>query len=118
MKKMSGDNTKEYIGSAGPVRECEKCHRMHHTNRPCPDVQPNSPPQRFLIAKVDVPAFLAFKDNQEVVRILAESGVFKVQQGKVTLNIHNGQIQSVHVDERRFQRVSGGNAPSGGKDAP
>jgi hypothetical protein len=61
-------------------------------------------PQRFLIAKVDVPAFLAFKDNQEVIRILAEAGVFGVKQGKVTLNIHNGQIQSVHVDERRFQR--------------
>lgn len=67
----------------------------------------NPIPQKFLIAKVDVPAFLAFKDNQELIRILADSGVFGVKQGKVTLNIHNGQIQSVHVDERRFQREKG-----------
>lgn len=63
--------------------------------------------EKYLIARVDVPAFLAFKDNQEVVRILADAGVFGIKQGKVTLNIHNGQIQSVHVDERRFQRVAG-----------
>jgi len=71
----------------------------------------NPTPQRFLIAKVDVPAFLAFKDNQEVIRILAEAGVFGVKQGKVSINIHNGQIQSVHVDERRFHRVSGDKPP-------
>ena len=72
--------------------------------------------EKYLIARVDVPAFLVFKDNQEVIKILASAGVFKIQQGKVTINIHNGQIQSVHVDERRFQRASGGNPHSGAKD--
>lgn len=64
-------------------------------------------PQRYLIAKIDVPAFLAFKDNQELVKILAEAGVFRVKRGKVTINIHNGVVQSVHVDERRFERGKG-----------
>lgn len=38
---------------------------------------------------------------------LVESGVFDIESGRVELNIHNGQVQNVHVRKMTYKRKAG-----------
>lgn len=48
------------------------------------------------------------KQNAIKVDVLAQSGVFVLKEGKVEINVHNGQIQSVTITERKYKRIAKG----------
>ena len=37
-------------------------------------------------------------------KIMLEAGVFKLDNGKIEINCHNGQIQSIHVHKLTYKR--------------
>ena len=41
---------------------------------------------------------------KEKIDILRESGLFDVYSGKVEINIHNGQIQNIHIHRMVYKR--------------
>lgn len=45
-------------------------------------------------------------DIQEAFKILREAGVFDLQHGKVTINMHEGHIQSIVIERRTYQHVA------------
>lgn len=61
-------------------------------------------PIMIKVAAVDGELWRVLVENQEKLRILVDSGVFSLQSGKVTVNVHNGQLQTVHVEQRQYQR--------------
>lgn len=56
------------------------------------------------IVKEDRETFMAFKKHREKFLIFLHSGVFDFQQGQITVNMHNGQIQSVYCNDMRYKR--------------
>lgn len=41
----------------------------------------------------------------EKIKALIESGAFDVEFGKVEINIANGQIQNIYIQERKYFRL-------------
>jgi hypothetical protein len=59
-----------------------------------------------LITGEDAQVFLAFKQNREKFLVLLTAGVFDLDAGKVVVNVHNHQIQTVHIDRMTYKRES------------
>lgn len=71
---------------------------MTHT----PPVQPS-----ILIAAEDANVFIAFKRNREKFLVMLNAGVFELDSGKAEVNIHNGQIQNIHIHRATYVRARG-----------
>lgn len=56
------------------------------------------------VAAIDGELWRVLVENQEKLRTLVESGVLELDYGTITINMHNGQVQSVHVEKRTYQR--------------
>lgn len=55
------------------------------------------------LSLVDDPmVIVAFKQNRDKFLALLQGKLFDVVTGKVEVNIHNGQIQSINVLERTY----------------
>ena len=43
--------------------------------------------------------------HADLLQALWAAGVFEVHDGKVTVNFHAGHVQSITVEERRYQHI-------------
>lgn len=59
--------------------------------------------KEVVIAQIDVPLFLAFKEHYKDFVILCNAGVFGLPFGKAIINKHEGRIQSVVLEQRTYQ---------------
>lgn len=56
------------------------------------------------IVKEDRETFLAFKKHREKFLVYLEAGVFDLDHGQITVNMHNGQVQTIHVNRMAYKR--------------
>ena len=56
------------------------------------------------VAAIDGDLWRVLVENQEKLRTLVASGVLDLDFGKVVINVHDGHVQSVHVERRTYQR--------------
>lgn len=61
-------------------------------------------PIMIKVAAVDGELWRVLVENQEKLRTLVAAGILDLDFGKVTINVHDSQIQSVHVERRTYQR--------------
>lgn len=61
-------------------------------------------PIMIKVAAVDGELWRVLVENQEKLRVLVKAGLLDLDFGKVTLNVHDSQIQSVVVEKRVYQR--------------
>lgn len=59
---------------------------------------------QIIIAPEDANVFIAFKRHREKFLVLLEGGAFELDNGKVVVNVHNGQFQSIYVDRMTYRR--------------
>lgn len=59
-----------------------------------------------VIFREDDGLYLQFAKHRESFSALLEAGVFTIQSGKVVIDIHNGQVQNVHIDQLTYKRKS------------
>lgn len=64
-------------------------------------------PTHILMTGEDAKVFIAFKANREKFLALLSGGVFDLANGQVVINMHNGQVQSIHVDQLTYKRQAG-----------
>lgn len=64
-----------------------------------------TPEYGMVTVTVEEATFKAFLRHQEKFAVLVAAGVFDLQHGKATINFHEGHVQSVHVEERRYQHT-------------
>lgn len=62
------------------------------------------PVGNVLITGEDAQVFLAFKAHRDKFLTLLGAGVFDLEAGKVEINVHNGQVQNVHIHRMTYQR--------------
>ncbi len=62
------------------------------------------PGTSVLLTAEDANIFIAFKMNREKFLTLLAAGVFELDSGKAEINIHNGQIQNIHIHRMTYQR--------------
>jgi hypothetical protein len=60
----------------------------------------------IVLAHDDAQALIAFSKHREKFLALLEAGVFDIESGKVEVNIHNGQVQNVHVNRMTYRRAA------------
>jgi len=58
------------------------------------------------IVKEDADVFLAFQKHREKFLVLLQAGVLDLPSGQAEINIHNGQIQSVHIHNMTYRRAN------------
>lgn len=58
-----------------------------------------------MIMQIDMPLFQAFLRHKQRFEIMLNAGLFDVTDGKATVNYHSGNVQSISVEERRYQHV-------------
>ena len=58
----------------------------------------------IMITGEDAKVFLAFTANREKFLILLKAGVFDLDFGRAEINVHNGQVQNVHIDRMTYKR--------------
>lgn len=59
-----------------------------------------------IIAAGEVGLFKSFLRNKRAFEVLLGAGVFELADGKATINVNHGIIQSVSVEERRYTHVA------------
>lgn len=59
---------------------------------------------QILLTREDAIIFMAFKQHQDKIVSLLGSGMCDMQSGKVEINIHNNQIQSVYLYQMAYRR--------------
>lgn len=59
---------------------------------------------RIQFTPAETKAFLAFKRNEEKFIEMYNAGVFKLQSGKVEINIHDGLIANIHIHQMVYKR--------------
>ena len=52
----------------------------------------------------DARVFMAFKENREKFLVLLNAGVFGLDYGQAEINIHNSQIQNIHLHRMTYKR--------------
>ncbi len=55
-----------------------------------------------ILSPEEADAFRNFRKHREKFEILQAAGVFDTLFGKVSINLHNGQIQSVNIDNETY----------------
>ncbi len=45
------------------------------------------------------------KDTEKILTML-QAGVFDLDSGKIEINIHNGQVQNIHINRMTYKRTS------------
>lgn len=58
----------------------------------------------ILLTGEDALIFKAFKDNRDKFIDILASGAFDLPSGKIEINIHNDQVQSIHLYHMTFKR--------------
>lgn len=53
----------------------------------------------------DLPLFEAFLKNRTMIAALDAAGAFSTSHGKMTVSYHEGHIQTILIEERRYQHV-------------
>ena len=67
---------------------------------------------RITLTQEDAKIYYAFRENREKFIVLLEAGVFELKSGKIEVNIHNSQIQNIHIHRMTYKRASvSGNIP-------
>lgn len=59
----------------------------------------------IIIATGDLSLFKSFLAHKRAFEVMLQSGVFDLADGKATINFHSGHVQTVLVEERRYQHV-------------
>ena len=59
-----------------------------------------------MIATGDLSLFKTFLRHKREFEVLVQAGVFELADGKATVNFHSGHIQTVLVEERRYQHIA------------
>lgn len=68
------------------------------------ETAPTTP--KITIIKEDAEVFLAFQKHRHKFVELLDAGVFDLVSGQVNLNINNGQIQQVYVNQLTYKRTA------------
>ena len=63
---------------------------------------------KILLTQEDARVYNAFRLNREKFIALLNSGAFEVGEGKIEINCHNGQIQSIYIHKMTYKRSSQG----------
>lgn len=61
-----------------------------------------------ILSTEEAEAFRTFRRHREKFDILLQAGVFDLAYGKVTVSMHNRQIQAVNVDNQTYRRETKG----------
>lgn len=61
---------------------------------------------KIVLTKKDAEAYRQFINNRSKFITLLDAGLFDVEYGKIELNLHNGQIQSIHIHKMLYKRSS------------
>lgn len=61
---------------------------------------------KITLTQEDAKVYHAFRENREKFMILLQSGVFSLESGKVELNVHNNQIQNIHIHRMLYKRAA------------
>lgn len=60
-----------------------------------------------IIMPEEANTLLAFRKHREKFIELMQAGVFDLESGRAEIDVHNGQIQTVHIDRMTFKRGRG-----------
>ena len=60
---------------------------------------------KITLTQEDAKVYNAFRDNREKFIVLLNAGVFDLPSGKIEMNIHNEQIQSIHIHRMTYKRT-------------
>lgn len=60
---------------------------------------------KIILTQEDAKIYNAFRENREKFIALLEAGVFDLDSGKAEVNMHNGQVQSVHIHRMTYKRT-------------
>lgn len=61
----------------------------------------------ILLTGEDAKVFISFKANREKFIAMLAGGVFDLSSGQAVINVNNGQVQSIHIDQLTYKRQSG-----------
>lgn len=61
-------------------------------------------PVAIPIVSEDRETFLAFKKHREKFLTFLEAGVFDLDHGQISINMHNGQIQQVYINRMTYKK--------------
>lgn len=61
---------------------------------------------KITLTHEDAKIYHAFRKNREKFIVLLEAGVFDLESGKVEVNIHNTQVQNVHIHRMTYKRAA------------
>lgn len=61
---------------------------------------------KIILTKDDADTYREFIKNRDKFTTMNSAGLFDLEYGKIEINLHNGQIQSIHIHKMLYKRSS------------